>query len=136
MEKYQVTKDIKTFGIHVKTFPAGIGEAFEKLSKELEKGINRPYYGISWMDDKGSVVYYANSAEISPGEAAKYEYETLVIEKGEYYSEPIKNWHSRIDSIKDVFHDMMESGKTDSSKPCIEWYKSHDEMLCMMKTIS
>lgn len=133
MEKYRIPEDIKTFGVQVKTFPTGIGEAFEKLSKELEKGLERPYYGISWMDDKGKVVYYANSAEIFPGEAKKNEYETFVIEKGEYYSEVLKNWRSNVDCIKDVFHDMMESGKTDNKKPCIEWYKSNDEMLCLIK---
>jgi hypothetical protein len=133
MEKFQVKEDINTFGVHVTTFPAGVGEAFEKLSKELENGMHRPWYGISWMDDKGKVVYYANSAEISPNEAAKYKYETLLIEKGEYYCEPVKNWRSNLDCIKDVFHDMMESGKTDSNKPCIEWYKSDDEMLCLIK---
>ena len=133
MEKFTITEDVKTFGVRVRTFPTGIGEAFHKLSKELEKGPDRPWYGISWMDDKGNVVYYANSAEIVPGESEKYNYETLVIEKGEYYSEPVKNWRANLECIKDVFHDMMESGKTDSRKPCIEWYKSDDEMLCLIK---
>src|SRR3982750_321343 len=128
MEKYRIPEDIRTFGVHVKTFPTGIGEAFNKLSKELDKGLNRPYYGMSWMDDKRNLVYYANSAELFPGEAEKYKYETFAIEKGEYYSEAIKDWRSNLECIKDVFHDMMESGKTDSRKPCIEWYKSQDEM--------
>ena len=135
MEKYKITEDIKTFGVRVKTFPTGIGEAFDKLSKELEKGMSRPWYGISWMDDKGNVIYYANSAELFPGEADKYTYETLVIEKGDYYSDGVKNWRSNLECIKDVFHDMMESGKTDSRKPCIEWYKSDDEMLCLIKAV-
>ena len=135
MEKYKIAEDFKTFGVRVKTFPTGIGEAFDKLNKELEKGMNRAWYGISWMDDKGNVIYYANSAELFPGEADKYEYETLVIEKGDYYSEGVKNWRSNLECIKDVFHDMMESGKTDSRKPCIEWYKSDDEMLCLIKAV-
>lgn len=135
MEKYRIPEDIKTFGIQVKTFPNGIGETFDKLSKELEKSTNRAWYGISWMDGKGKVVYYANSAELFPGEAERYGYETLVIEKGEYYSESLRNWRSNLDCIKDVFHDMMESGKTDNSKPCIEWYKSDDEMLCLIRAV-
>ena len=135
MEKFKIPEDITTFGARVKTFPTGVGEMFDKLSKELEKGVNRPWYGISWMDNKGNVVYYANSAELFPGEAEKYKYETLVIEKGEYYSEPVKNWRSNIECIKDVFHDMMKSEKTDNRKPCIEWYKSDDEMLCLIKAV-
>ena len=63
----------------------------------------------------------------------KYKHESIVIDKGDYYCEGIKNWRSNLECIKDVFHDMMESGKTDSRKPCIEWYRSDDEMLCLIK---
>ena len=67
------------------------------------------------------------------GEADKYQYEKLLISKGEYHTETIYNWLSKVDSIKDIFNRLMPDNRPDKNHPCIEWYKSDDEMLCMVK---
>jgi hypothetical protein len=72
--------------------------------------------------------------EVFPGETKKYEHETFTVEKDEYFSVKVKDWHSKTDCLKDIFHDKMRDEHIDNMKPCIEWYKSNDEMLCMMKT--
>jgi len=136
MEKLELLNEIVVFGVQVKTFPMGIGEAFEKLAGAIPEGRNRPYYGFSWMEKDGSIIYYAVAAERFPGEAVLYSYHIMEIEKGEYMTVTVKDWQSKTDKLKGIFHDLMEDKKTDNTKPCIEWYKSHDEMLCMMKTIS
>jgi hypothetical protein len=140
MELYKQTEDIDVIGIHVTTFPNGIKEAFGSLMKTL--GNDRAYYGISWMDENKNVQYYAMAEAISKDEGKQYNYELLTIEKGEYQAETIHNWMSKTDRIKDVFHDLMVNNKTDKNdpcpdknRPCIEWYKSDEEMLCMVKTL-
>jgi hypothetical protein len=55
MEKYNLINNIKIFGVQVKTFPSGIGEAFDELVKMLG-GFNRSFYGISKFND-GKMVY-------------------------------------------------------------------------------
>ena len=35
MEKYSLQSDLKVFGVQVKTFPNGVGEAVDKLMKML-----------------------------------------------------------------------------------------------------
>jgi hypothetical protein len=131
MEIYYQKEDMCVFGVHVKTFPNGINEAFDNLVMTFGK--NRSYYGISWMDENDSVQYYAMVPEAFKGEANKYHYEKLIITKGEYRSESIYNWLSKLDSIKDIFHGLMPDNRPKKNHPCVEWYKSDDEMLCMIK---
>ncbi|MEP6512402.1 MAG: hypothetical protein ABJA79_00940 [Parafilimonas sp.] len=47
IEKYNLKDDIKVFGVEVKNFPEGIGEAFDKLVNMLAEGLERSFYGIS-----------------------------------------------------------------------------------------
>jgi hypothetical protein len=93
--------------------------------------INLSCYGISWLDENDVVQYYAMVPEVFEREANKYYYEKLIITKGEYYTETIYNWSNRPDSINNVFHGLMPGNRPDKNHPCIEWYKSIDEMLCM-----
>ena len=133
MKIYNQPEDTTVFGVHVKTFPTGIKEAFEGLIKNL--GSNRNFYGVSWMDENNMVQYYAMAQEAFNGEAIRYNYETLTIEKGEYPVETVLNWSSKTDCIKDVFHGLIPNNRPDKNHPCIEWYKSDEEMLCLVKPL-
>ena len=130
MELYTQTEDITVTGLQVKSFPDGIKEAFQTLMKNLGDG--HAFYGISWMDGD-TVVYYAMAEEAFPGEGDRYEYESLTIEKGVYRSETIYDWMGKTDSIKDVFLDLTVNITPDKNHPCVEWYKSDEEMVCMVR---
>jgi len=138
MEIFDLAHNVKTFGFQVKTFPLGIGETFDALMKILPSGENRSFYGVSWFAKDGSILYYALAEEIFEGEEKKYGDYSHVIKKGRYLTEKIKDWRKKTDCIKDVFREIMkddriDNSKIDSSKPCVEWYKSEDEMLCMIQ---
>ena len=134
MEKYILENEVKVFGVVVETFPTGIEEAFRSLMKILNEEFNRSYYGITEMKEN-RMIYKAVAEEKYNGEAEKYYLEKSVIEGGTYFTETIKDWRNNTDCIKDVFQKMMLSNQVDKAKPCIEWYKNNDEMLCMMKAI-
>src|SRR5688572_19306085 len=133
MELYKQTDDITLIGIEVKTFPQGVKEAFDSLIETL--GADRPYYGVSWMDERNNIIYFAMAREAFPGEGQPHAYESLVMQKGEYKTEAVHNWLSKTDSIKDIFHGLMGNSTPDKNLPCIEWYKSDDEMLCMIRAV-
>jgi len=61
MEIYTQIENIRVISIQVTIFPVGVKESFESLMKTL--GTDRPYYGISWMDDMDKVNYYAMACE-------------------------------------------------------------------------
>ncbi len=133
MKLYTQVEGVDVIGVKVKTFPNGIKEAFGALMKAL--GSNRDYYGISWMDENDKIIYYAVARELSPNEGKQYNYEYFKINKGQYRSEAIHDWMSKTECIKDVLHNLMGNEKPDKNHPCIEWYKSDDEMLCMIEAL-
>ena len=133
METCQVNKDIHVFGLQVKTFPKGIGEAFDELVNKIPGGFNRPYYGIAYMENN-QPFYFATAIETYDGEAEGYGYEKFVIEKGTYITELVTGWKEKTACIKDVFAEMMKDNRYNRSTPCIEWYKNEHEMICMLKT--
>jgi len=133
MELYKLTEDVRVIGMRVSNFPDGIEETFGVIMKTL--GRERDFYGISWMDENENVEFYAMAKEAFPGEGKNYGYELLVLEKGDYETEAVHNWKAKIDSIKDVLHELMGNSKPDKTHPCIEWYQSDEKMVCMIKAL-
>lgn len=132
MEKYNLKNDVKVFGFQVKSFPNGIGEAFDKLIKILPQGDERPYYGISECTN-GNIFYLAAALETFDGEGKKYGYENYTIERGEYLTAPLIDWTTKTHCIKDVFKEIVKDERADNTKPAIEVYKNLKEMVCMVK---
>ena len=133
METYDLKKDLKVFGKEVKTFPLGVKEAFGALLDIIPEGFKRSYFGLSYMDDKGKIVYIATAEEKDEGEAEKYNCERYTVEKGEYLAVTLDDWLKKVDCIKDIFHEMMEDDRADKTRPVVEWYKTETEMLCLVK---
>jgi predicted transcriptional regulator YdeE len=133
MEKFIIADHIPVIGFQVKTFPIGIGEAFDSLFKKFPDGLSRNYYGISYFNDTEDIVYIVAATELKKDDAVKYQCENYLIKKGEYNAVPVFDWQNKTDSIKDVFHEMMSDKRPDKDSPCIEWYKTDDEMLCMIR---
>ena len=133
MKTYNLDKDIKVFGLQVKTFPSGIGEAFIELIKKTgDAAGSRAYYGISEFNG-GKMTYYAVAEEKFSGEAEKYKCEKLKIEKGEYVTTTVLEWRRKTDCIKDVFQELLQDSRVNKTKPAIEWYKDDNEMMCMVE---
>jgi hypothetical protein len=133
MEKYQLKSDITVFGFEVKTFPDGIGEAFDRLVEKVPEGFSRDYYGISFLNSENRMVYLATALEKEDGEAEKYQCDRYTIKKGDYVAETVWDWRKKTDLIKYVFKGLFNSIQGTSTGPCIEWYKDNNEMLCMVK---
>jgi hypothetical protein len=135
MEKYNQTNEIKVFGFQVKTFPSGIGGAFDELIKMTGDCAGaRSYYGISEFKN-GNIYYYSVAEEKFPGEAEKYNCENLKIEKGEYLTITLFDWRNKTNGIKDLFFEIINDPHVNISKPAIEWYKNDNEMMCLVKML-
>ncbi|MFL5810932.1 MAG: hypothetical protein ACJ749_15535 [Flavisolibacter sp.] len=130
MKLYQQKENVNIIGIEVNTFPKGVKETFGTLIRIL--GGDRDFYGVSWMDENGRVRYYAMAGELFLNEGKRHNYELLTIEKGEYRTEAIHDWLKKTDCIKDVFHNLMGDNKPSKLHPCIEWYQSDMELVCMV----
>ena len=132
MEISSIESEINVFGFQVKTFPEGVGDAFDSLIEKVPEGLNRSYFGISRMEED-KIIYIAAVEEKDKHEAKKYNSERYTILKGEYLTVTITHWRTKLESIKEVFHEMMKSSAADLRHPWIEWYKNDEEMECMVK---
>lgn len=116
-------------------FGKGIGEAFVRLAEKLEnKGQKRDCYGIVLKEDDG-MNYYAAYTELYDGEAIEKSLPTFTIASGNYYTIRIEEWNKNILHIGPTFDQILKSGKVYTSTPCIEFYKTEQELICMVKAI-
>lgn len=132
METYNLKNDIKVFYVTSKSFPDGIMEAWDKINNMLQTKEGRIFYGIS-KPDNGVIIYKAAVAESFEGEAEKYGCETFTIRKGKYATETILGWMKKTEAIGKTFQSLLTHPDLDKSSSCIEWYKSENEVMCMVR---
>lgn len=133
MDKQILTSDIRVMGVIVESFPVGIEEAFQKLEDLLPDGKTRVFYGIADCSNN-QFTYKAAALQTSDEEYIKYGLQQFVIQKGEYLAEPLMDWFTKTERIKDVFAGLCKNEYADCSQPMIEVYRNRNEMLCMVKT--
>lgn len=131
MKKYQLDENVQVLCQKVDSFPNGITEAFDALAKKFPPAKGRNYYGISYMDKSGKIIYKVATEKTNNDNGAGYE--SFVIPKGEYLSEKITDWRAHLQDIAPTFDKLMKDPHMDQNVPCIEWYKTNEEMLCMVK---
>ena len=131
MKKYQLNENVPVLCQEVDSFPNGITEAFNALAKKFPPENGRSYYGISYMDESGKIVYKVAAQKIDKDNSGGFE--SFVIPKGEYLSEKITDWREHLQDIAPTFDKLMKDPHMDKNIPCIEWYKTNEEMLCMVK---
>lgn len=133
METLTIATDVQVFGTLVTSFPLGVGEAFERLMKIVPGAEKRSCYGISSMNEKGKVLYFAAIEEQEAAEAEKYQFESRIVPKGKYLAVTVLDWLQKTHCIKDIFHDMMRDERFGRDTPCVEWYKDDSEMVCLLQ---
>jgi len=133
MEKLNLSLDIKTICITVQHFPNGITDAFQELQNFHPSICERAFYGLSFESKNGNIIYKAAVEEKYEGEAARYGCETFVIKKGEYLIETLTGFLDDLHIIPGTFTKLKASSQIDPHFPCVEWYKSDKELLCMVR---
>ena len=133
MEPYKIESTIIVIIEKAEDFGKGIGEAFVRLAEKLEhKGEKRECYGIVTKEEDG-MNYFAAFTELYPGEASEKSLPSFTIASGDYQSIRLDEWNKNILHIGPTFDQILKSGKVDTSAPCIEFYKTEQELLCMVK---
>ena len=131
MDTYVIKEDIPVIGLHVTGFPAGIKEAFDTLADRF--GTERDYFGLSWMNKAEGVEYYAMTRK-DPTETISGDLAQLNIPQGRYRSEELRDWMSKTGQVREVFERLLAGlGSPAPGRPCVEWYLSDDQMLCLVK---
>ena len=131
MEVYTLKNDLKTFCVTAKSFPYEIRQAFGTLISLLPSVNDRTFFGVSYQNHDGDMIYKAAVLESYDGEAEKLCCEKFTIEKGEYLTETLRNWKKDETLIGATFRKFADSNYH-ATFPCVEWYRG-DDVMCMVK---
>ena len=122
MEVIALDNDIRVFFVTAKSFPNGIAEAHEMLTKLVPVSKQRKFFGISRPEGSAGIIYRAAAEEISKGEAQKLNCDTLVLKKGSYISLTIEDYTRDVHAIEGAFKKLLAHPGIDPQGYCVEWY--------------
>ncbi|HZX74111.1 MAG TPA: transcriptional regulator [Cyclobacteriaceae bacterium] len=132
MNQFSLREDIRVLCVVAESFPEGISEAFQAIEKIVPDMTGRTLFGIS-SPVNGVIVYKAAVTELFQGEGKKYNCESFVIPKGEYSIETLHNLSIDSNLFRKTFQNLLSTPILDKTFPCVEWYKSSKEVICMVK---
>jgi hypothetical protein len=130
MDNYNFQKDVVTFCVTAASFPEGITEAHQQLQALLPINDRRDYFGVSYPDQNGIMIYKA-AAEIMEGESMPG-LETFVIKNGPYNAFYIYDYAKNPDSISQAFELLLKQHEVDPNGYCLEWYVNSNDVKCMV----
>jgi len=124
--------DIRLLTIEAPSFPEGIMDAHEELLAMIPFSDERLYFGLS-RPENGTIVYFAATEELQPGEAEKWGCGTLILKKGNYLSLRIEDYMKDISAIGRAFDELLKQPGIDPNGYCVEWYTSTKDVNCMVR---
>lgn len=133
METISVIEDITVMYVTATSFPDGIMEAHEKIHAMLPVLSARKFYGVSRPENK-VIVYRAAVEVLHPNEPATFQLETLMLKKGNYISQLIKDYTKDVQSIGNAFDELLSHPYLDPQGYCVEWYLDNNkDVQCMIR---
>jgi hypothetical protein len=107
-------------------------DAHNKLHALVPFSPDRKYFGIS-RPENGAIVYKAAAEEINPGEAEKFNCDSLVLKKGKYNCLTIHDYMKDIPAFEKTFKKLLASPGLDPNGYCVEWYFTDKDVKCMVR---
>lgn len=133
MENCKIQHEITVYCIQAISFPDGVKKAHEKLHSLVPFSSDRNYYGISFPNEKGEIIYKAAMTELKEGELSAHDLAKFIIPKGEYVCEIIRDFMKDVSAIGNTFQKMIQHPNIDPKGFCLEWYVSDSDVRCMVK---
>jgi predicted transcriptional regulator YdeE len=128
-----IEKDITTVYIQATSFPNGVLAAHQKLHALLDNKEKRQFYGISYPNTEGVIVYKAAATTLNVDEAKQLNLHTFVIKKGTYSSVFIENFMDDVQSIGRTFQSLLADSRIDPNGYCLEIYEGEKDVRCLVK---
>ena len=132
METYTIPQNINAVYVQATSFPNGVMAAHKQLHAKVAAGNGRRFFGISYPNEKGGIIYKAAANELHPGEAGELGLETFTIRKGDYISEVLTDWCTQEGKIKDIFQQLLQHAKVARDGYCLEEYINDRDVRLMV----
>ncbi|MDP4262687.1 MAG: transcriptional regulator [Bacteroidota bacterium] len=133
METYHFEKDISVICVTAPSFPEGISEVYHQLHSVLPSMEGRNFFGISYPNREGAIIYKAAAEEAFEGEAEKQGCEIFTINKGSFTSKTLIDWRKDETIIGRTFRELLSDPCIDKNGYCLEVYNGKNEVKCMVR---
>lgn len=127
-------KDVRVYFVKAKQGIRSAKEAFDELESHLSSLKGRKFYGLIYGKPPEDE-YYACVAVEPEDELKPLPLEKMTVPGGLYAQERIMDWAKNIPKFKEVFGRLRNQYEMDSSKPCVEFYRSMQEVLCRVPIV-
>jgi len=134
MERFILEKDIPVMYVTADSFPDGIMAAHHTLHA-IVSSRERIFFGISFPNRKGEIIYKAGVEQFSEEEAKRLGLETYILVKGTYNSIVLQDYFKNPASIGEAFQHLLVSPNLDPNSACIEMYVNERDVRCMVRTV-
>jgi hypothetical protein len=131
-QDYFIDKDRKVLCTTAASFPQGVEMAHKKLHSLFPATERRTFYGISYSDKSGNIIYKAAADQLNEGEATQLNLEAFIIRKGNYTSEILKDWRKDETSVGKTFRKLLSDQRIDKKGYCLEIYLNENDMRCLV----
>jgi len=111
----------------------GPAAAFDFLESKLPTLKGRKFYGCFRETLEGEE-YYACVAQFENDDPSKMCLETGTIPGGMYARRKVSNWEEKVRQghLPRLFQEMIDTYDVDSTRPSIEYYRSHTELQLLL----
>jgi hypothetical protein len=130
MDSFTFQEDVPTYSQDVFSFPGGVPEAHAMMREQLPLHERRRFFGVSWRDKDGGMVYKALAEKLD--DEADPGMETFVIRNGPYNSFYINNFPEDPNKIRKAFDVLTKQHEVDPDGYCLEWYINEHDVKCMV----
>jgi hypothetical protein len=125
----QTLPDVPVMYVESPTGLAGAADAFDRLEAQLETLKGRKFYGTF---QRPAGPYRACVALQPSDDAVALDLPTWTIPGGKYSREKLVNWSNDPPAIGRIFQRMAAEREPDPSRPSIEFYRSHEEVVLFL----
>lgn len=133
--EFNLESDVQLIYEIATDFGQDIAQTYVRLAEKIgHSGEKRDCYGIIEKSENG-MEYKGAFTMINPNEGKEKNIPIFIIPAGKYYSILIENWNQKILEIGSTFDQILKSGKVDTLSPCIEYYQTNKNLICMVKSI-
>lgn len=126
MDSFVEIRDLPVLRVRADFAHGGPAEAFRVLESRLPTLRGRHFYGWAEAD------YFACVVKVPTDDPAVSPLETGTIPSGLYVRRKVPEWESQTSKFGAIHQEMAGSYDYDGSRPCLEHYRSHDEVLLMV----
>ena len=133
MEKTTLKEDILVYCVTADSFPNGVKKAHDTLHALMSPEAHPHYFGLSWPDNNGSLIYKAAAEALHENELSGHSLETMVIVKGDYLYADLEDFMKDTSVFGKTFQQLIHDDRIAPDAFCIEWYLNENLCRCMVR---